>query len=73
VYTEPWRTCFIFFWRFFSLLGHGHLRKLATVFNGVAPAEMTLWRCVVDYVLGGIASLVIFIYLFYALLKPEKF
>ncbi len=40
------------------------------LYEGLRPA---LRRSNMDYVIAGIASLGLFIYLIYALLRPEKF
>jgi len=45
------------------LLCAGYLRKPVTGSEGLQ----------MDYVVGGVAALLVFAYLLYALLKPEKF
>jgi K+-transporting ATPase KdpF subunit len=46
-----------------SWLFAGYSRKRATASRGT----------VMDYIIGGITTLLLFVYLIYALLKPEKF
>jgi K+-transporting ATPase KdpF subunit len=52
----------------FSLLA-GRLPKRAIVYNLAAQS----WSRSMDYIIGGITTLLLFAYLIYALLKPEKF
>jgi K+-transporting ATPase KdpF subunit len=42
-------------------------------FVGLSPKRATNSRRLMDYVVAGVASLGLFIYLIYALLRPEKF
>jgi K+-transporting ATPase KdpF subunit len=51
---------------------HGHFfRRLLVSDQGLRPAVKR--SVTMDYVIAGIAALFLFIYLLYALLKPEKF
>jgi K+-transporting ATPase KdpF subunit len=54
-------------WRFSSPAGR--LPKHVIVYNLAAQS----WRRSMDYIIGGITTLLLFAYLIYALLKPEKF
>ncbi|MBV8864467.1 MAG: K(+)-transporting ATPase subunit F [Acidobacteriaceae bacterium] len=47
-----------------SFCSAGHLPKRATACD---------WSFELDYIVGGITTVFLFIYLIYALLKPEKF
>jgi K+-transporting ATPase KdpF subunit len=49
------------------------LRGIAAVLGIHQGLRQALRRITMDYVIAGIASLGLFIYLVYALLRPEKF
>jgi K+-transporting ATPase KdpF subunit len=54
-------------WRFSPL--PGRLPKRAIAYNLAAQS----WSRSMDYIIGGITTILLFAYLIYALLKPEKF
>ena len=58
-----------------GLLGlHEGLRQaLIDLARTTEPAALCERRETMDYIIAGIASLGLFIYLIYALLRPEKF
>jgi K+-transporting ATPase KdpF subunit len=57
-----------------SLLYRDHgdfFRRLLVSDQGLRPA--VAGRLIMDYIIAGIVALFLFVYLLYALLKPEKF
>jgi K+-transporting ATPase KdpF subunit len=56
-----------------SILRRGRLHRSARVLGLHQGLRQALGRTLMDYIIAGIASLGLFIYLVYALLRPEKF